>query len=58
MCGGGIWTEPNEIYDFENADRVHDKECDEPLLLSTSRGVPEGVTLDRDCPDYSDDKNR
>ena len=55
MYARRIRAEPNEIDDFENAERIDDKECDEPLLLTVTCGVPESVSFDSDCPDCCED---
>lgn len=52
---GGIGAEPEEIGDFENPDRVDNKECDEPSLLTGARGVPEGITLQNNSPESDHD---
>ena len=52
-----FWTIPKEINNFQDANRIHDKECDEPVFLSGAGGVPQGVTFQYDYPkDDNDDE--
>lgn len=47
---GTLRTVPDEINDFEDAERVDDEKCDEPTLLTAACRVPKRVTLDEDRP--------
>lgn len=53
-------TEPDEINDLENAERIDDEERNEPTLLTVTRCVPKGEALYDDGPDrhYDDKRNK
>ena len=51
-------TEPDEVNDFQDADRVDDQESDKPPFLRIAGGVPERIALDGDGPERRDDDDR
>lgn len=53
--GGGLGAEPDEVDDFENAERVDNQQGDKPFLLTTACSVPERISLQNDSPKRHDE---
>jgi len=51
-----VGTEPDEIDDLKDAERVDDEERDEPPLLSVSCGVPKSISFENNGPEYDDEE--
>jgi len=51
-------AEPDEVDDFQDAERIDDQEGNEPLLLAAACGVPERVTLQDNSPQYRHENKR
>lgn len=52
----GIRTEPDEIDDLEDADRVNNEEYDEPPFLAIARRMPERIPFENNGPEQDDDE--
>lgn len=55
---GRGWTEPDEVYDFKDAESVDNKDRNEPPLLFILCGVPEREAFKDDGPEDNHEKDR
>lgn len=49
-------AKPDEVDDFNDAERVEDKEGDEPFFLAVASGMPESESFEDRSPDGHDDE--
>jgi len=52
------WAIPDKVNNFQDAESVHNEECDEPPFLTVTCGVPQRIAFEDDSPDYDNDNKR
>ena len=53
-----VGAEPNQVHEFQDAERVDDEKGYEPFLLPITCRMPESIALDDDGPEHDHDKKR
>lgn len=48
--------EKEDIQNLQNAERVHNKECDKPQEMAVACSTPPGNAFPRDCPNNHEEK--